>query len=72
MRQNPRRPPGLVVMNLPNKLTLSRFGLTAVFLVAMFSEAPYHESLAFVVFVAAGIALGEALRQTGLFPREIP
>lgn len=42
-------------MNLPNKLTLSRFGLTGVFLVAMFSEAPYHETLALVVFVVAGI-----------------
>jgi CDP-diacylglycerol--glycerol-3-phosphate 3-phosphatidyltransferase len=42
-------------MNLPNKLTLSRFALTAVFLGAMFSEAPYHETLALVVFVVAGI-----------------
>ena len=43
-------------MNLPNKLTLSRFALTIVFLVVMYSQAPWHETLALVVFVAGGIS----------------
>jgi len=43
-------------MNLPNKLTLSRFGLTVAFLVAMFSKVPYHETIALALFVAAGIS----------------
>jgi CDP-diacylglycerol--glycerol-3-phosphate 3-phosphatidyltransferase len=42
-------------MNLPNKLTLSRFVLTAAFVGAMVSEAPGHESLATGLFVAAGL-----------------
>jgi CDP-diacylglycerol--glycerol-3-phosphate 3-phosphatidyltransferase len=43
-------------MNLPNKLTLSRFGLTVAFLAVMFSEMPYHKTIALVLFVAAGIS----------------
>src|SRR5215469_7043931 len=43
-------------MNLPNKLTLSRFGLTVGFLVAIFSKVPFHETLALALFVAAGIS----------------
>ncbi|HWD92471.1 MAG TPA: CDP-diacylglycerol--glycerol-3-phosphate 3-phosphatidyltransferase [Verrucomicrobiae bacterium] len=43
-------------MNLPNKLTLSRFALTVAFLVVMFSRMPYHESIALTLFVAAGIS----------------
>ena len=42
-------------MNLPNKLTISRFVLTAAFLIVMFSKAPFHETIALVLFVAAGI-----------------
>jgi len=42
-------------MNLPNKLTLSRFGLTVAFLVVMFSRVPYHETIALAFFVAAGV-----------------
>lgn len=43
-------------MNLPNKLTVSRFALTAAFLVAFFCEAiPYHETLALVFFCLGGI-----------------
>jgi CDP-diacylglycerol---glycerol-3-phosphate 3-phosphatidyltransferase len=43
-------------MNLPNKLTVSRFGLTAAFLVAFFSEGiPYHETIALVLFCLGGI-----------------
>lgn len=40
-------------MNLPNKLTLSRFVLTLGFLGFMFSEMPYHESLALLFFCIA-------------------
>lgn len=42
-------------MNLPNKLTASRFFLTLAFLVAMFLEFPFHETVALVLFIAAGI-----------------
>jgi CDP-diacylglycerol--glycerol-3-phosphate 3-phosphatidyltransferase len=42
-------------MNLPNQLTASRFVLTVAFLVALFIQFPYHESVAFVLFVAASI-----------------
>ena len=43
-------------MNLPNKLTLSRFAFTVWFLVAMFSGMPYCETVALAFFVAAGIS----------------
>lgn len=42
-------------MNLPNKLTVSRFVLTGAFLVAMFSRAPFSETVALVLFIAAGV-----------------
>jgi CDP-diacylglycerol---glycerol-3-phosphate 3-phosphatidyltransferase len=43
-------------MNLPNKLTVSRFGLTAAFLVAFFTERlPYHETFALILFCLGGI-----------------
>ncbi len=42
-------------MNLPNKLTVSRFALTAAFLGAMFSQIRFHETLALVLFLAASI-----------------
>jgi CDP-diacylglycerol--glycerol-3-phosphate 3-phosphatidyltransferase len=43
-------------MNLPNKLTLSRFGLTVAFLIVIFSQVRYCESIALALFVAAGIS----------------
>src|SRR5439155_8543978 len=43
-------------MNLPNKLTLSRFVLTIAFLGVMFSQRSFHETLALGLFVAAGIS----------------
>jgi CDP-diacylglycerol--glycerol-3-phosphate 3-phosphatidyltransferase len=43
-------------MNLPNKLTISRFVLTVAFLVVMFSPVPYHETIALVLFIVAGIS----------------
>jgi CDP-diacylglycerol---glycerol-3-phosphate 3-phosphatidyltransferase len=42
-------------MNLPNKLTVSRFVLTAAFLVVFFSEVRFGNSLALVLFSAAGL-----------------
>src|SRR6266704_101671 len=42
-------------MNLPNKLTVSRFLLTVGFLAVIFSEIPYHETLALALFVAASL-----------------
>ena len=42
-------------MNLPNKLTTSRFVLTGAFLWAMFSRSPVNDTLALVFFCAAGI-----------------
>ena len=42
-------------MNLPNKLTGSRFVLTALFLWAMFSRSPVNDTLALVFFCLAGI-----------------
>ena len=42
-------------MNLPNKLTISRFILTVAFLGVMFSKVPFHETIALVLFVAGGI-----------------
>ncbi len=42
-------------MNLPNKLTVSRFALTAAFLWAMFSRSPVNDTLALVFFCLAGL-----------------
>lgn len=42
-------------MNLPNKLTLSRFLLTVAFLAVIFSEIPYHETIALLLFSAASL-----------------
>ena len=42
-------------MNLPNKLTASRFALTVAFLVVMFSKVAYHETIALLLFCTAGV-----------------
>jgi len=42
-------------VNLPNKLTASRFVLTALFLWAMFSRSPVNDTLALVFFCLAGV-----------------
>ncbi len=42
-------------MNLPNKLTVSRFGLTVVFLWAMFSNFKFNDTLALIFFCLAGV-----------------
>jgi CDP-diacylglycerol--glycerol-3-phosphate 3-phosphatidyltransferase len=43
-------------MNLPNKLTISRFGLTIAFLGVMFSQVRFHQTIALVLFIAGGIS----------------
>jgi CDP-diacylglycerol--glycerol-3-phosphate 3-phosphatidyltransferase len=43
-------------MNLPNKLTISRFILTIAFLGVMVSQVPYHQTIALVLFIAGGIS----------------
>jgi CDP-diacylglycerol---glycerol-3-phosphate 3-phosphatidyltransferase len=56
-------------MNLPNKLTVSRFALTVVFLWALFSPLPFHHTLALVFFSVAGVTDfldGRLARQRGL------
>ena len=56
-------------MNLPNKLTVSRFALTGVFLAVMFARFPGHESVALALFSLAGITDfldGRIARQRGL------
>jgi CDP-diacylglycerol---glycerol-3-phosphate 3-phosphatidyltransferase len=42
-------------MNLPNKLTVSRFALTVLFLWALFSPLPYNDTLALIFFCVASI-----------------
>jgi CDP-diacylglycerol--glycerol-3-phosphate 3-phosphatidyltransferase len=43
-------------MNLPNKITVSRFFLTAAFLWAMFSRSPVNDTLALVFFSLAALS----------------
>lgn len=42
-------------MNLPNKLTVSRFLMTFALLGLLFSNFRYHQSLALVLFLIAGL-----------------
>lgn len=42
-------------MNVPNKLTLSRFVLTALFLGVLFSRIPYYETMGLLLFSAASL-----------------
>ena len=42
-------------MNLPNKLTVSRFAMTAAFMVVLFSQIRFHETIALLLFGAAAI-----------------
>src|SRR5438445_9369783 len=42
-------------MNLPNKLTISRFILTIAFLAVIFSERRYHETIALILFSVASL-----------------
>ncbi|MDX1953553.1 MAG: CDP-diacylglycerol--glycerol-3-phosphate 3-phosphatidyltransferase [Verrucomicrobiota bacterium] len=42
-------------MNLPNKLTVGRFVLTAVFLVVFFARWRYADTLALLIFIGASL-----------------
>jgi len=42
-------------MNLPNKLTVARFALTAFFLWALFSRFPFNHTLALIFFFVAAV-----------------
>jgi CDP-diacylglycerol--glycerol-3-phosphate 3-phosphatidyltransferase len=42
-------------MNLPNKLTLSRFALTGAFLAVIFSGVRFHQTIALALFVAGSL-----------------
>ena len=42
-------------MNLPNKLTVSRFLLTIAFVIAIYAPMRFHETIALVLFVVAAI-----------------
>jgi CDP-diacylglycerol--glycerol-3-phosphate 3-phosphatidyltransferase len=42
-------------VNLPNKLTLSRFGLTVLFLWAVMSRCAWNDTLALAIFCVAGL-----------------
>ena len=42
-------------MNVPNRLTLSRFALTVAFLAVIFSRAPYRETGALLLFGVASL-----------------
>jgi CDP-diacylglycerol--glycerol-3-phosphate 3-phosphatidyltransferase len=56
-------------MNLPNKLTVSRFALTAFFLWALFSPIPFNDTLALIFFNLAGLTDfldGRIARKRGL------
>jgi CDP-diacylglycerol--glycerol-3-phosphate 3-phosphatidyltransferase len=57
-------------MNLPNKLTTARFGLTVLFLWALFSPIiPFHNTLALLLFNLAGFTDfldGKIARSRGL------
>jgi CDP-diacylglycerol--glycerol-3-phosphate 3-phosphatidyltransferase len=56
-------------MNLPNKLTVSRFVLTAFFLWALFSSFRFNNTLALVIFSAASFTDfldGKIARNRGL------
>ena len=42
-------------MNVPNKLTVSRFALTFLFLTVIFSQPPFHQTIALALFGVAGL-----------------
>ena len=56
-------------MNLPNKLTSARFGLTVLFIWALFTPVKFHSTLALVLFNVAGFTDfldGKIARSRGL------
>ena len=56
-------------MNVPNRLTISRFVLTIAFLAVIFAKPPYYETIALALFSAAGLTDyfdGKIARRDGL------
>jgi CDP-diacylglycerol--glycerol-3-phosphate 3-phosphatidyltransferase len=56
-------------MNVPNRLTISRFALTFAFLVVIFSKPPFYETIALILFSVAGLTDyfdGKIARRDGL------
>lgn len=56
-------------MNLPNKLTVARFGLTVLFIWALFMPIKFHNTLALLLFNMAGFTDfldGKIARSRGL------
>ena len=42
-------------MNLPNKITVARFGLTMIFVAVLSTDLPYSRSLGLLLFIVASI-----------------
>ncbi len=42
-------------MNLPNKLTLARCGMTFLFLIVLLADFPFHYTVALLIFIAASL-----------------
>jgi CDP-diacylglycerol--glycerol-3-phosphate 3-phosphatidyltransferase len=56
-------------MNIPNRLTISRFVLTFAFLAVIFARPPFYETIALVLFSVAGLTDyfdGKIARRDGL------
>ena len=56
-------------MNVPNRLTISRFALTFAFLVVIFAKPPCYETIALILFSVAGLTDyfdGKIARRDGL------
>lgn len=44
-----------IPMNVPNRLTVSRFALTAIFLAVVFSKTPFGETISLAIFIVASL-----------------
>src|SRR5271163_3621340 len=56
-------------MNVPNRLTISRFVLTFAFLAVIFAKPPYYETISLALFSVAGLTDyfdGKIARRDGL------
>jgi CDP-diacylglycerol---glycerol-3-phosphate 3-phosphatidyltransferase len=56
-------------MNVPNRLTISRFVLTFAFLAVIFAKPPYYETISLLLFSVAGLTDyfdGKIARRDGL------
>ncbi len=59
-------------MNVPNKLTISRLVLTFAFLIVIFAQPPYYETISLGLFSAASLTDyfdGKIARRDGLITR---